>query len=188
MRAPCFTASLPAGVAVGFRRSSRGPVHRAGRPEITSTITCGGLAGDRHRRTHVRSSRQRGVDWTAENDKYPTPPGDGIAGARAIAKLRPIDPATSGIGGRARADGSPPSSKPRSARRFRHLRLRAAGHARGADGVCHVESPNRPRLPKSDVDAMLAARKAWTGHLAERSRALRQSPRSPPSKTNRGST
>ncbi|HEY6487172.1 MAG TPA: alpha/beta fold hydrolase [Candidatus Cybelea sp.] len=104
---------------------------------------------------------------SADKVDYPTLAGDGIAGARAIAKLRSIDPAHIGYWGLSQGGW---------------LAVLAASRDPHADFVISVSAPlvtpeaqmefamsNRLTVlgyPKSDVDAMLAARKAWTGYLA----------------------
>ncbi|HEY2555349.1 MAG TPA: alpha/beta fold hydrolase [Candidatus Cybelea sp.] len=98
---------------------------------------------------------------------YPTLADDGIAGARAIAKLPSIDAAHIGYWGLSQGGW---------------LAVLAASRDPRADFVVSVSAPlvtpeaqmefamsNRLIVlgyPKSDVDAMLAARKAWTGYLA----------------------
>ncbi|HEY1881802.1 MAG TPA: alpha/beta fold hydrolase [Candidatus Cybelea sp.] len=98
---------------------------------------------------------------------YPTLADDGIAGARAIATLPSIEAAHIGYWGLSQGGW---------------LAVLAASRDPRADFVVSVSAPlvtpeaqmefamsNRLTVlgyPKSDVDAMLAARKAWTGYLA----------------------
>ena len=98
---------------------------------------------------------------------YPTLADDGIAGARAIGKLPSIDSARIGYWGLSQGGW---------------LAVLAASRDPRADFVVSVSAPlvtpetqmefamsNRLTVlgyPKSDVNAMLAARKAWTGYLA----------------------
>lgn len=104
---------------------------------------------------------------SADSVDYPTLADDGIAGARAIAKLPSIDSARIGYWGLSQGGW---------------LAVLAASRDPRADFVVSVSAPlvtpeaqmefamsNRLTVlgyPKSDVDAMLSARKAWTGYLA----------------------
>ncbi|HEX4014911.1 MAG TPA: alpha/beta fold hydrolase [Candidatus Cybelea sp.] len=102
-----------------------------------------------------------------KNIDYPTLAGDGVAGARALAKLPSIDPARIGYWGLSQGGW---------------LSVLAASLDPHAAFAISVSAPLvTPELqmefamsnhlsllgyPQSDVDAMLAARKAWTGYLA----------------------